>query len=242
MPDVRHTTLNRSTGLFWIGALFLVPSAYPLLLMTREVLTGYYVQARYRLKPIYESQTATIGGHRVSLLDDAPESSDRAARIRGVVRIVIDGRECATVSNVEIRPSFSDANRYHGFLALVRFENIFRGEAHLAVVANAATDPATPRLSNGGYNLDYLRFRLISLDSDGRVSDETFFRKERGSPPIRAALARFVSPSPMGYYSDLMMVWPSLLYPIAFPWASGLVGAVAMLLAVKTRRQATRGA
>jgi hypothetical protein len=233
--------LNRSKGLFWIGALLLAASAFPLLLMAREVLTGYSVEARYRFTPIYESQTATIGGHRVSFSDDAPESSDPSARVRGVVRIVIDGSVYAAVSNVEIRPSFRDANRYHGFLALVRFESVGRGEAHVAVVANAAVDPTVPRLPNGGYNFDYLRFRLITLDADGRVSDETFFRKDRGSPAVRAALARFVSPSPMGYYSDLMMVWPSLLYPVAFPWASGLVGAICILLAV-TRRQATGGA
>jgi hypothetical protein len=231
--------LNRSRGLFWIGGLLLAASAYPLLLMAREATTGYYVAARYRFKPIYDSQSASLGVHQVSLLDDAPESSEPSARLRGVVRIVIDGRLVTTVSNVEIRPSFKDANRYHGVLALVRFENVGRSESHVAVVANAGVDPAVPRLSNGGYNFDYLRFRVITLDTDGRLSDETFFRKDRGSPAVRAALARFVSPSPMGYYSDLMMVWPSLLYPIAFPWASGLIGAVCIWAAAKTRRRAS---
>jgi hypothetical protein len=225
--------------LFWIGALLLAVSAYPLLLIARELLTGSLVAARYRFKPVYDSRTATIGGHQVSLLDDAPESSDPSGRIPGVVRIVIDGRVYDTMSNVEIRQSFKDANRYHGFIALVRFENAGGSDAHVAVVANAAVDPAVPRLPNGGDDLDYRRFRLITLGPDGHVSDETFFRKDRGSPAIRAALASFVSPTPMGYYSDLMMVWPSLLYPIAFPWASGLFGVICLWLAVRTRRRQT---
>jgi hypothetical protein len=234
--------LNRSRALFWIGGLLLAASAYPLLLMAREVATGYSMAARYRFKPIYDSRSASLGVHQVSLLDDAPESSDPSARTRGVVRIIIDGRVFTTVSNVAIRPSFKDANRYYGSLALVRFETVGRSEALLAIVANAAVDPAVPRLPNGGYNFDYLRFRLITLDGDGRMRDETFFRKDRGYPAVRAALARFVSPSPMGYYSDLMMVWPSVLYPIAFPWASGLAGAVCLWAAVKTRRRASGGA
>jgi hypothetical protein len=209
--------------------------------MAREVATGYSVAARYRFTRIYDSQGVSLGVHQVSLLDDAPESSDPSARIRGVVRIVIDGRVLTTVSNVEIHPALKGANRYRGSLALVRFENIGRSEVHVAIVANAAVDPAVPRLPNGGYNFDYLRFRLITLDTDGRISDETFFRKDRGYPALRAALARFVSPSPMGYYSDLMMVWPSFLYPMAFPWASGLVGAVCIGVAVKTRRRASGG-
>jgi hypothetical protein len=209
--------------------------------MAREVSTGYVVAARYRFKPIYDSQRASLGVHQVSLLDDAAESSDRSARARGVVQIIIDGHVFTTVNNVAIRPSFKDANRYRGSLVLVRFETVGRNEEHVAIAANAGVDPAVPRLPNGGYNFDYLRFRLITLDIDGRVRDETFFRKDRGSPAVRAALGRFVSPSPMGYYSDLMMVWPSLLYPIAFPWASGLIGAVCIWAAVETRRRASGG-
>lgn len=212
---------------FWLGAFLLATSGYPLLLMAREVLTGSFVEARYRFTPIYDSQTASIGGHQVSLTDDSPESADPSARIRGAVRVVIDGRVYASSSNVEIRPSFRDANRYHGFLALVRFDDVGRNESQVAVVANAGVDPGVARLPHGGYNFDYLRFRLITVSADGSVHDETFFRKNRGSPAVRAALARFVSPQPMGYNSDLMMVWPSLLYPIAFPWASGLLGACA---------------
>jgi len=217
----------------WPGTFLLATSAYPLLLMAREVLTGSFVGARYRFTPIYGSQTAAIGGHRVSLSDDSPVSADPSARVRGVVRIVIDGRVHSISDNVEIRPSFRDANRYHGFLALVKFDDVHRHESFVAVVANAGVDPVVARPPQGGFNFDDLRFRLITLSSDGRVSDETFFRKDRGSPAVRAALAQFVSPSPMGYYSDLMMVWPSLLYPIAFPWASGLVGALLIIVAIK---------
>jgi hypothetical protein len=234
--------LNRSKVFFWLGALLVATSGFPLLLMAREVLTGFTVGARYRFKPVYDSQSAVIGQHRVSLTDDQPESADRSARIRGAVRIVIDGRVYATANNVEIRPSFRDANRYHGFIALVRFDDVGRSESHLAVVMNVGVDPGIARLPQSGYNFDFLRFRLITVSADGGVLDETFFRKDRGSPALRAALASWVSPSPMGYHSDLMMVWPSLLYPIAFPWTSGLVGALCIAIAVKTRHRATGGA
>ena len=71
----------------------------------------------------------------------------------------------------------------------------------------------------------------------GRVADEIFFRKDRGKPPVRAALARFASPAPMGYYSDLMMVWPSPLYPLLFPWVSGAVGVCCLVMAIRMRRR-----
>jgi hypothetical protein len=226
----------RRSWLLWMGAFLLVVSAYPMALMTREVITGDSVRARYRFKRIYESQSATVGRHQVAVVDNAPKSSDASERIRGAGQILVDNRVYAIVNDVEIRPSFTDANRYHGFVALVRFENVIGGDAHVAVVVNAGLDPMAPRRPNGGYDFEYLRFRVIMVDSEGRVSDETFFRKDRGSPPLRAALARFVSPTPMGYYSDLMMVWPSVVYPVAFPWTSGVVGTICLLLAVRMRR------
>jgi hypothetical protein len=59
--------------------------------------------------------------------------------------------------------------------------------------------------------------------------------KDRGRPLVRYALARYVSP--MGIYSDLMMVWPTLLYPFLFPWASGLLGVVFIAGGVRLRRR-----
>jgi len=224
----------RPIRVFWLGLFFIGMSAYPLALMAREVLTGSLVEARYRFVPM-SSQTAVIGAHRLSLSDDAPASFDRAARVRGAVRVVIDGRAHAVVENVEIRPSFHDGNRYHGPLALLRYDDLRQRESFLAVVVNAGVDSRVAGRSTGGFDVDDLRFRVIALGSDGRVSDETFLRKDRGSPPLRAALARFVASAPMGYHSDLMAVYPSLLYPIVFPWGTGLVGGLCILAAVLWR-------
>jgi hypothetical protein len=224
--------------LFWIGLLLVAVSAYPLLLMAREVWTGSYVGFRYRLTPLHNSQTATLGTHRVSLVDDHQISPDASARVRGTVRILIDDREYSVANGVEIRPHFQDANRYHGFLFIVSFTDSFTAESHVAVMQNLGVDPNRPRLPSGGFDFQYLRFRAILLGSDGRVREETFFYKDRGKPPIRAALARFVSSSPMGFHSDLMMVWPTLIYPFLFPWASALVSVVCLVSATILRGRA----
>ena len=217
--------------LFWIGVSLVAVSAYPLLLMAREVWTGYYVDFRYRVTPMFQSQTATLGTHRISLVDDYQISPDHSARVRGTVRILIDDREYSVADGVEIRPHFQDENRYHGFLIIVRFTDYSTGKTNIAVMQNLGVDPNHPRLPTGAFDLRYLRFRAITLDSDGRVREETFFYKDRGRPPIRAALARYVSPSPMGFHSDLIMVWPTLIYPFLYPWASALVGVACLVAA-----------
>jgi len=224
--------LKRSNSLFWIGLLLLSISAYPLFLMAREMQTNSAINKRYRFHGVYDSQSAMIGNHRISLSDTTPETSDQSARARGEVQIDIDGKNYAAAHNVEIRPAFHDANRYWGFLVLVKVEEKKTGQSFLTLAQNVGVDSQVCRLPSGGYNFDYQRFRLISIDPQGVIHDETFFRKDRSDPVLRARLASFVAPSPMGYYSDILCGWPSLLFPIIFPWLSGLVGALCIAFAL----------
>src|SRR3954466_2662549 len=128
-----HTTL-RTSRWFWFGVLLLGLSGYPLLLMAREVVSGSIVSFRYRFVPVYDRQAATLGSHLIVLEDDAPSSVDKLVRVRGAVRIMVDGTEQSILDNVEIRPAFRDANRYHGSVALIAFKDSSRQQPSVAVV------------------------------------------------------------------------------------------------------------
>jgi hypothetical protein len=199
--------------------------------MAREMQTNSAINKRYRFHGVYDSQSATIGNHRISLSDTSPETSDQSARVRGEVQIDIDGKNYATAHNIEIRPSFHDANRYWGFLVLVKVVDNQTRKEFLTLAQNVGVDSQVPRLPSGGYNFNYQRFRLISIDQQGVIHDETFFRRDRSDPVLRARLASFVASSPMGYYSDILCGWPSLLFPVIFPWLSGLVGVLCITVA-----------
>jgi hypothetical protein len=229
--------MRRVTALFWIGGLLVAISVYPLFLMAREVSTGYYVGFRYRVTPTYDSQTAAIGAHRISLADEYGTSPDPSARIRGTVRILIDGRDYSEANGVEIRPYFHDENRYHGYLGIVSVTDHFNNDSYAVGIQNLGVDPDRSKSHADDFDFQYLRFRSVMLNSDGAVREEIFFYKDRGTPPIRAALARYVSPTPMGFHSDLMMGWPTLLYPLLFPFGSGLAGIICFLVAIKLRRR-----
>jgi len=200
--------------------------------MTREVYTNSCINKRYRFSHVHDRQSATIGNHRISLSDTTPETSDQSARARGEVQIDIDGKNYAAAHNVEIRHAFHDANRYWGFLALVKVVDNQTRKEFLTLAQFLGIDSQVPRLGSGGENYDYLRFRLVTIDQDGKIQDETFFRKDRSNPVLRSRLASFVAPSPMGYYSDILCYWPSLIFPIIFPWLSGLVGALCIAFAL----------
>jgi hypothetical protein len=198
------------------GTLLLAISARPLFLMARELVVGLRVETRYSIQRIptdrrgmvSDAIEAEIQGHWVRLTDDQPASEDRSARVVGRVRITIDGRDFSHTAPVTIRPGFTDDNRYWGYVHLTKVIDHLQGQPELIVAQNLGRE----------------EYRVLLLTADGRVREDTFNYSDRCSPPVRALQIRYVVPHPSGYCSDVMQGWPSLLYPILFPWTSGAIG------------------
>jgi hypothetical protein len=216
-----------------IGLLLLALSAYPLALMAREVVTDWWVGWNYSIESIYDSVTASVGDHTVRFEDDQPISADHEARARTRVRILIDGRDYSSSAEAIVRPYFHDENRYHGFLNLKRVIDRNSGTTKIAVAQalGAPMGVTWPYPPNG----EHLWYRVLLISADGTVEEELFTYAQRGSPPIRARFIAGVVPHPFGYHSDLMQVWPTLWYPLMYPWLSGLIGAALVIFAIGRR-------
>jgi hypothetical protein len=207
------------------GLLLLGISVWPLFLMVRELIIGSRVAAQYSIQPVPTSRPgmvsnaieAELEGHWVRLTDSQPPTDDPSARAVGRVQITIDGRDYSHDAPVTIRPGFTDDNRYWGYVHLTKIVDRVQGRPHLVVAQN----------------LGRSRYRVLRMESDGRVAEDVFSYPERCSPPVRALQIRYVVPHPSGYCSDLMQVWPSLLYPILFPWTSGALGLVLTTLGLR---------
>jgi hypothetical protein len=204
-----------------LGIILTVISAPPLALITRELVVGSAVQTRYTIERVVSSERGMeggalrgqIGGHTVELRDDQPVKEHepfRAGdpRAPGNVWVVVDGRQRSTPARAIIRLERRDANRYWGFVYLMKL--VDRGDGDRLVVAQD--------LGGGDY-------RTVSIFADGRVVEDQFDYASRCTPPVRAALIRYVVQHPSGYCSDVMQVLPSLWYPVLYPFVSGGLGA-----------------
>ncbi len=206
--------------LLLLGFTLTVISAPPLALMGRELAIGSAVQTRYTVERVVSSEQGMdagalrgeIGAHTVELADDQPSMKREPftagdPRAPGRVWVVVDGRPRSTPVRATIRLQHRDANRYWGFVYLMKLVDR-RGGDRLVVAED---------LGGGQY-------RTISVFADGRVVEDQFDYASRCTPPVRAALIRYVVPHPSGYCSDVMQVWPSLWYPILYPFVSGGLG------------------
>lgn len=217
-------------ALFIVGVVLLGISAKPLALIGREVAIGNAIAARYSVERIISRERgmeggalrAEIGGHVAALQDEQPFADNGDTRVDGVVRILIDGRDYSNHSLAKIRLNRRDANRYWGYVYLMRLVDHEEGTQQLVVAQ---------RLGRGHY-------RTLTVPADGRVVEDQFEYAGRCEPPVRALLIRYVVPHPSGFCSDVMQVWPSVFYPVLYPWASGALGLICLALAgfLKLRR------
>jgi hypothetical protein len=220
-----------------VGSILLLLSSPPLLLMAREVIVGFTVARQYSMSEIKAigpemsggALSAELGGQRVELTDDQPLArepfkTEESQRAPGVVRVLVNGRAVSTPVAATVRRTQKDANRYWGFVYLFKL-----------------TDRHGPERLVVAQNLGHGRYRTISVFADGRMVEDSFDYGERCNPPLRAALIGYVVPHPSGYCSDLMQVWPTLWYPVLYPWVSGAGGAILCLLGILgTRSRASR--
>lgn len=216
------------------GLLLLGVSAPPLLLMAREVAVDRSVSTRYSVERIHSGALeAQIGGHRVQLLDEYPIKprepfEDESLTRPGTVRIVVDGQVRSTPVAATVRVNKRDDNRYWGFSYLQRLHD--REGAESLVVAQ--------RLGGN-------RYRTVYVFANGKVVEDEFGYADRCEPPVRALLIRYVVGHPSGYCSEVLQVWPSVFYPLLYPWISGALGGVfvgaALVVGYSRRRSERRG-
>jgi hypothetical protein len=216
------------TPLFIIGAVLLLVSVPPFVLMIREFAMTRMAANRYSTEHIQSREPgmaggalrAEIGGHVVALEDDQSVDTNGDPRVEGVVRILIDGRDYSTNSPVEIRLNSRDANRYWGYVYLTRLLDRREGTQQL-VVAQSLRDG---------------RYRTLTVSANGNVVEDRFRYGERCDPAVRAILIDSVTPSPSGLCSADERQWSAVLYPVVYPWVSLALGMGFLIDARAVRR------
>ncbi len=218
------------TRLFIIGVVLLLVSVPPLAFMVREFAVTRMAAKRYSTEHIRSREPgmaggalrAEIGGHVVALEDDQPVDTNGDARVEGVVRILIDGRDYSTNSPVDIRLNSRDANRYWGFAYLMRLLDHRQGTQQL-VVAQSLRDG---------------RYRTLTVSANGNVVEDQFSYGERCDPAIRAILIDSVTPSPSGFCSADERQFSAVFYPVMYSWVSFALG-LGCLIDARVARRAT---
>lgn len=235
------------------GLFCLVISAVPLFLMAREIYINNSMVDRYDISHAYieqgfptvlDAQKIEVNGFTIETREEptgrkAAESwwtTEEGAEENDIVKLqlLVNGKEVSEAD--EIAPDRDGGgSRYWSWLDVLLVKDKKSDEEHIAIVQ---------RLSYNSVMQENYRWKIISIAEDGELSEKEIQYRTRSENPLAVRLITFSGTAlmSMGYYSDLLHYYPSLFYPVLYPFGTAAFGVVLVLLGFFLQRRKKRNA
>lgn len=194
----------------------------------------------YQIKRLENRTFVDFQGQRVTLSDKFKMSkktydSDSFDKTKlGIVNININGRDYTHSSQVEIRIEVDDANRYWMQVMVAEITDKTENKTRLAVLQSY---PRADFDNFASYDLNNMKCRILFVDANGKVEEDVFRFGDRADPIYRALLAYYVAPEPLGLTSQVFQYWPTVFYPLLYPFVTGILGLILTVKGVRARRK-----
>ncbi|BCM93045.1 hypothetical protein IAD21_04932 [Abditibacteriota bacterium] len=135
----------------------------------------------------------------------------------GTVHITVNGRDYtnkAPYSYVRIRTEVNEVNRYFSQVMVAELTDKWEGKTRLAILQSS---PAIDEMHMANFNLNSMTCRIVFVDGNGKVEEETFDFGDRNYPYYRGMLVGYVSPIEIGLIPQ---------GPLLYAFVSGFFGLV----------------
>ncbi|MFJ7975734.1 hypothetical protein ACIQZI_08450 [Peribacillus sp. NPDC096379] len=145
----------------------------------------------------------------------------------------LDGLEIDTLKDYPIRVEEEGLNRYYGEIAyLMLIDN--KVDKTQFIILLKKTRELQKEIPNGDITgwvpEEKLKYTLYALDEEGNLNNKFFSFTERDALQTELLNAGVVVPRSIGYYTDAFEVYPSLFFPLIFPFATLVVGFILILV------------
>ncbi|MFJ7737657.1 hypothetical protein ACIQ2D_15185 [Lysinibacillus sp. NPDC097287] len=224
------------------GLILFMISVIPLLLMVREVVTSWTIDLRYTIEQAYTEQgfpttinvqEIDINGRLIEIVEEPTGKkasltswdSDEGVEAGDIVKIhlLVDGQDVTQADEIWL------SNREKGG-SYFSWLDILTVNDKIAIVQRLTDDDAA---------MDDRRWKIIWIDEKGKITEDEISYQERGDNPLAVQLIKVSGTSlvAMGYYSDILMGYPSIFFPVLYPVGTGLVGIALCSMAFRRRKK-----
>lgn len=173
--------------------------------------------------PLTYTRTYKWAGQTIEIADQFQSGVfNESSREQANLKMTINHKDWSVEGPVLVRPNYLDDNRYHGYFGVLTVEE--KGIEKFVAIQRVSGTAFTPDKN--------LSWRILSIDSRGQVQEDRFTFDELGEVPQRVNMINLTttSPSAVGYHSDILLGWPSLIFPLAYPFGTALVGLIFVVL------------
>jgi len=218
----RFTLSARFCGV--TGTVLLALSLPVLILMILELWASQYAYSAYQIEPVFDfKMPITFGSHRINIQPSTKVASDDMPFFP--YRITIDEADLTLpdVAGTGCTLMQTQPNRVGA-----------------AILADQKLQSKRLTITQGLSAWPRDLYRIISVHPDGSITQEVFTSAERQSPMYRVMLMSLSARVTMGFYSEVLNGWPSCIYPIFYPFATGLLGVVFTSMGIVKWRRCQR--
>lgn len=236
--------MKRLLTLLLISFILLVVSAFPLYKISREIIIDNNLSSRYLIEHAYVDESGfpsiidvneiTIDGIELEIVEEQTEKKAPLTRWdeeEGVppgnivdVHILLNGESITTPSEIRLS-NRNRGSKFFSWLDIVTVKDYAQDKKYIKIVQRLSDDDALD---------DDRKWKIISIDEKGDVTEEKMSYETRSENPLGVKLIHFTNTAliAFGYYSDITQGYPSLLFPIVYPFATGLLGFVGILFSI----------
>ncbi|MFP3729098.1 hypothetical protein U8V72_28340 [Priestia filamentosa] len=221
--------MGRMSGLFIVGLILIVTSAIPVFYMGREWLIHQQISNKYAIEHVYEEQgfpdiikvqEIKVNGKQIELIEEptGKKASLTAGNVQEEVgtgdivklHILVDGQEVSKADEIRLS-SPNQGSRYFSWLDILTVND------RIAIVQ---------RLTDDNADMEKREWKIIWIDKTGSVKEEHVSYATRSDNPLAVRLIDFSGTSlmQMGYYSDISTVFPTIFFPLLYPFITGVLG------------------
>ncbi|WP_369902092.1 hypothetical protein [Bacillus manliponensis] len=147
--------------------------------------------------------------------------------------LVINGEEIDTLQNYPVRVEEGGLNRYYGEIAYLTVEDKKLDKTQFIILLKKTREiiKETPDGSiNGFVPQAELQYTMYTLEDGKGIVSESFHLPERNGLQTKLLNTGMVVPSSIGYYTDAFYVFPSLFFPIIFPFCTLITGVIFLII------------
>jgi hypothetical protein len=221
-----------------ISILLLAISVSPLFNYLREYSLEDQINQRYeihhaeKVHNIIGVQELTVEGMNIKILE---EHTGRKASLTSWdeeenvppgdivnIRFLLNDKEIT--GSDEIWLSNRDrGSRYFSWLDIVTVYDRETAEQQINIVQ---------RLTEDSQPMESRAWKIITISPGGSVKEDILNYSERGNNHLGVKLVNFSGTSlmAMGYYSDITKAYPSLFFPLLYPFLTGMAGIILLII------------
>ncbi|NBI27498.1 hypothetical protein [Chengkuizengella marina] len=228
---------------FLIGLLLITISINPIFLMLREMYIDNDINRTYVIKhadnvqgfpTIIQTNELIINNHHIKLIEEntgrlaplTPWDIDEHVEAGEIIKLQIELNGKLITDSSEIWLSNRNrGSRYFSWIDILTVKNLKSNEIKTAIVQ---------RLTDNNEKMEDRQWRIIHVNEKGEWREEVFGYQDRSEYKLGVKLVNFSNTAlmSMGYYSDILKGWPTIFFPIIYPWISSAVGILLIFMSM----------